>query len=210
MQQVITAKQAREITGGRKPLVPVVYEEAVKALGECLTLDDAKHWDNKADALAAWAKIYHDDKVARQAKALKLHAYRRMGQLAEEMRPPYKAKRGHIGPEPGPRMLLQEHGLSHGKARAARALARMSDAKFTDILKHPRAPTSVLTGMVVDSHGVLWQGLNRHISMMLTACGKMPATTTARGLTATERQDMVARVQRIAEWCDEFLQAAGK
>jgi hypothetical protein len=51
MQQVITAKQARQITGGRTPLVPVVYEDALKALGECLSLDDAKVWDNKADAL---------------------------------------------------------------------------------------------------------------------------------------------------------------
>lgn len=84
MSTVITEQQARQITGGRKPLVPVEYEAACNALAQCVDLDEAKYWSDKADALAAWAKIYRDDRISAQAKRLKLKAYRRMGELAAE------------------------------------------------------------------------------------------------------------------------------
>src|SRR5208282_4621524 len=98
--KVLTKEEAKRITKGRTPLVPVEYETAITALTECAHLDEAKYWDNKADALAAWAKIYHSDECARKAKMLKMHAYRRMGQLAGELRPKMPVR------------ILQEQGLS--------------------------------------------------------------------------------------------------
>lgn len=65
--------------------MPVVYEDACKALVACTTLDEAKYYSDKSDALAAWAKIYKSDEAAMAAKRLKLHAYRRMSELAEEI-----------------------------------------------------------------------------------------------------------------------------
>src|ERR1700722_7297053 len=67
--------------------MPVEYVEACKALAACVTIDEAKRWADKAEALAAWAKIYRSDEASVQAARLKLHAYRRMGKLAEEIRP---------------------------------------------------------------------------------------------------------------------------
>ena len=67
---VITKDQARKITKGRTPLVPVEYEVAIRALTECTTLDESKYWSDKSDALAAWAKIYHSDDAGRKAKLL--------------------------------------------------------------------------------------------------------------------------------------------
>ena len=95
MNSVISEEQARQITGGRKPLVPVEYERACTALAECQTIDEAKYWDNKADALAAWAKIYNNDQAGLEAKRLKLHAYRRMGEIAREIIP--KGTSGGVG-----------------------------------------------------------------------------------------------------------------
>lgn len=139
MQQVITLKQARQITGGRKPLVPVVYEAAIKALGECLSLDDAKVWDDKADALAAWAKIYQDDKAARQAKALKLHAYQRMGVLAAQLRP--TVRKGFAkGNAVGPRSLLLELGMTKANAQAAVRLGRTAKEIVERLSSRPRIP----------------------------------------------------------------------
>src|ERR1700690_2101621 len=91
MKQVISAEEARKITGGRLPHMPVEYETALQALQECITLEDTKYWSDKADALAVWAKIFHSDDAARKAKQLKLKAFRRMGELARELRP---GKRG--------------------------------------------------------------------------------------------------------------------
>lgn len=145
MQSVITEKQARQITGGRKPHVPVEYEEACKQLSACLTLDEAKYWDNKADALAAWAKIYHDGKVLRDARALKLLAHRRLYEIARELRPKRIIKRGKsgelIGNKPGAPSLLREQGLSVAAVNAARELGNMSEEKFQTLVDSPRPPS---------------------------------------------------------------------
>jgi hypothetical protein len=141
MQTVITQSQGRAILNGRKPNVPVQYETAVKMLAECLTLDEAKLWDAKSDALAAWAKIYRDDEVTRKAKALKLHAYRRMGQLAAELRPHKVTEKGR---SPGPFSLLLESGMSRTAAESATALGRMSKRDFAKAINNPKAPITIV------------------------------------------------------------------
>lgn len=141
---VLTKEQARRVTKGREPHVPFEYTEAVKALVACTTFDEAKYWDDKADALAAWAKIYHSNEAALKAKQLKLHAYRRMGQLANELRP-MDWKRGNTGAGrlPGPVALLQDNGLKKTEANAARRIALLSDRKFQKILEKPKAPATI-------------------------------------------------------------------
>src|ERR1700689_1121318 len=109
MQQVITREQAKQITRGRTPMVPLEYEEAVKALASCLTFDEAKYWSDKASALAAWAKIYHSHEIDRKAKMLRLHAYRRMAELAQDIQK--QNGKGRI------RTILEEQGLSVTEAR---------------------------------------------------------------------------------------------
>jgi hypothetical protein len=141
MHAVITSDQAKQITRGRTPLVPVEYETAVKSLAACLSLDETRYWDAKADALAAWAKIYRDDDVGRKAKMLKLHAYRRMGQLAAELRPHVVTEKGR---SPGPKSLLIESGMTSTAAEAATALSRMTDHKFSKALKEPKAPITIV------------------------------------------------------------------
>ncbi len=141
MHAVISSDQAKQITRGRTPLVPVEYETAVKSLAACLTLDETKYWDAKADALAAWAKIYRDDDVGRKAKMLKLHAYRRMGQLAAELRPHVVTEKGR---SPGPKSLLIESGMTSTAAEAATALSRFSDHKFSKALREPKAPITIV------------------------------------------------------------------
>src|SRR5688572_2684465 len=96
------------------PKLPVEYSAAITAIAVCRTIDDGKYWSDKADALAAWAKIYKDDVVAREARSLKLHAYRRIGVLAAEIRPlKFRGRGGAVGPN----SLLVENGFSLTKAR---------------------------------------------------------------------------------------------
>lgn len=205
MQTVITAKQAQEITGGRKPLVPVVYEEAVKALGECLSLDDAKYWDNKADALAAWAKIYHDDKVGRQARALKLEAYRRMGTLAGELRGFGRRVLATVGRKgrafvniKTARGLLMEKGLSSKQARAAIVLAKMERETFAPMVEGPRPPAPQSVATRADKNPC--------------ASAIRAAARAVRGIPAKTMTTCIPRrdVEDLQDWCDAFLQAAGK
>jgi len=123
--------------------LPVLYTEAVAALAECRNLDEAATFDDAAEALAAWSKIYNDDEAGRQARQLRLHAHRRMGQLAREIAP-LKGRKGG-GRQPGPVAKLREHGLSRHGAVAANHLAKMPEKGFLTLVDQdfPPAPTSV-------------------------------------------------------------------
>ena len=123
--------------------VPIIYTKAVQALAECRDIDEANTFNNAAEALAAWAKIYKDDVAGREARQLKLHAYRRMGKLARQLYPNRGKKGG--GRRPGPVAKLQEHGLSRHGANAANHLAKMGETDFETVVgqDRPPAPTSV-------------------------------------------------------------------
>lgn len=219
MNTVITAAEARKITRGREPLVPVEYETAVKALAACVTLDEAKYWDNKADALAAWAKIYHDKKVEREAAALKLWAYRRMGELAGELRPQKNYGGSGGGLTPGPLSLLKENGLTKSNAMAARRLARVSREHVEALSKLPRPPApataayAYLAGKGSDYRGGGgapafssadgWKQVWRHISSAATAVGQYNAATMGRSVIHEQRY-VRERIVKLQEWLDEF------
>lgn len=212
MQAVITEQQARQITGGRKPLVPVEYEAACKALAECVDLDESKCWADKADALAAWAKIYHDDKVAVTSKRLKLKAYRRMGEIAAELRP-RKILRGQdgrsLGNAPGPvTLLVEKGGLTKGAAENARRLARMPLAKFDEIVNLAIPPGPNLAGKMSGSSDI-WQLLtqsNMGLMKFRSFCRGNQAKALARGLYLNEATAARSAVLEVQEWLDEFEQ----
>jgi hypothetical protein len=196
---VISAEQARQITRGRVPLVPVEYETAVKALTECCTLDESKYWSDKADALAAWAKIFHSNETLRKAKQLKLHAFRRMGQLAAELRP--KIRRDL----PGPQSLLRESGLSRMDAMAADKIGKLSVRRFDKILEEPRAPTSIVTEMY--RRDPLWAEFSRTAMTLRSYCrNNTPASIASAVKALGDREAVTARdlVTELAEWLDEF------
>lgn len=216
MQQVITQKEARTILGGRAPHMPVEYEAAVKALAECITLDEAKYWNNKADALAAWARIYHSSEAERKAKQLKLHAYRRMGQLAEELRPTIRdGKRqgnneGRSGHAPGARSLLIQSGLKTTQAAAALTLGRLDDREFERHvnLPRPRAPQSINTDAKSgsESHRKIQSAHGGAFRIFKTFCKQHSASSLARGLSAGEYRYYIESVRLMTEWLDEFEQ----
>lgn len=121
-----------------KPL-PVPYQQAVRAITACTTIDEAKHWGNAADALAAWARIYGDDSVAREARQLKLHAYRRIGILAKQVGP-LESTTG-MGRTPGPRTAMLRAGLSNHQADAAAKLAAVPNGEFKAMTQAARPPS---------------------------------------------------------------------
>lgn len=205
MGAVLSLKQARAVTRGRIPLVPLEYETAVQALAECATLDEGKYWRDKADALAAWAKIHHSDEVLRKAKALKLHAFRRMGELSAELNPrkPQKKGRGSI-PGSGPRSLLKRHGLSEAEADAARMLAQLPQNRFERLLKRPIAPTTLRYLRQADEAG--WHEVARAaMSLRSVLRRRIPAQAVAM-LSAEQRRHAADMMTELAEWIDEFNQ----
>lgn len=209
MQQLISEKQARTITGGRKPLLPVEYERACQALAECLTLDEAKYWANKADALAAWARIYHDDKCQRDAKALKLLAYRRMGEIASELRPGKRVAFGRgygnfSGSAPGQNALLREQGLTKEQSRHVQGIAKIDKPIFDQAVssKKPPAPTTLIRNALGENPE--WQQFSHALSAVLMQCRRIDAALLAKSLSDNLHELSRSRALEVITWLDEF------
>lgn len=193
--------------------MPLVYEEAVTALNLCIVLDDAKEWSDKADALAAWARMYHHDEAGLAAKRLKLRAFLKMGELARELRP---GKVGAVkggpgrGTIPGPISLLLESGLKVHQANAVTAIAKIQKSTFEAIANSPRppSPSALLTKFSAGTSST-W------IKLSITAGGLFPfrrfckcnaAIELAAALTVDEASKAREAARDIAEWVDEFEQ----
>ena len=217
MNTVISEKQARQITGGRTPLVPIEYEQACAELEKCINLDEAKYWSDKADALAAWAMIYRDDKAGATARRVKLKAYDRMGALARELRP-LKFVKGHRGAVPGPAKLLASHGLNSDQAAAALAISRAPRDKFgkalDDAIGINRARTLFRghspAGRPRSSDAWVWltdkNGGGPNLHHARAAMRSRPAREVAAEINSGEAKVARALVVWITEWLDEFEQ----
>jgi len=196
----------------KRSTLPVEYEEAIRNLVACVTIDEAKYWSNKADALAAWARIYENDQAGLEARRLKLHAYRRMGELARELRPGGGAK-GIPGSVKGPVSLLVEKGLKTHQANCASAAARMPAKKFVALVESRRPPAVGALLPHYRSASQAWMivggstGGNSSLMGFAAFCRKNAPKALAKGLTAAERQRAEALVTPVMRWLKEFGKA---
>lgn len=192
MNAVISADVARQVTGGREALVPVEFEEAVKALAACREIDEAKYWSDKASALAAWAKIYHSTKVSREARLLKLHAYRRMAELAADI----KAARG----QGRVRDVLSEQGLSVTEARQIEGVGRASREAFDRAVNaaNPPSPWAFTRGPDVAEL--------KPLRSMHTLVSHIEPARIASLIDGKSRETFREMIAEITDWLDELDQ----
>jgi hypothetical protein len=207
MSALISKEQARQITGGRLPHIPVEYETAVNSLQACLTLDEAKYWSNAADAFTAWAKMYRSGDALRKAKMLKLHAFRRMGQLAEEINPRLVKQGVGVGKGSvagsGPRSILKQHGFSAAEVDAARMLADVSERTFTRLLKNPMSPTTARARL---RDITIWHHTQAALMTLRSRCRVHTPAQTIITMSVVERANARELVREVVEWLDEFDQ----
>lgn len=186
--------------------IPIQYEQAIKALEACQTIDEARYFDNKADALAAWAKIYNDDRAATAARVLKLHAYRRIGALAEQIRPANQPEnKGAF--RKGSRSVLMSSGFNHNQSVGAIAVARMPAKDFERVVaqKRPPAPSTLV-------HADLRKNpeaarLATRFTGLLSFFRKVDVAALVAGMDARERQASQKRVDEMRTHIQK-LQAA--
>lgn len=179
----------------RPAVLPVEYDRALQALAACTKVDEARTWDNKADALAAWAKIYRSDQASLLAQRLKLHAYRRMGQLAEELTPKFPN-------QPGPRALLLSEGLSMSQASAARCLARMPPRRFERVLSAPASPVTIAQRQ--SNRRPTWKRFGRATSMMVTFLEECHVEQLAEGIRDCGDKALVDARSRVKFLIDQL------
>jgi hypothetical protein len=163
----------------------VVYEQAVYAIRACSTILEAQHWNDKAEALAAWSKIYADERVEQEARSLKLHAYRQIGRLADQMRqcePRGKGYRKVGGSTKGARSLLMEHGIGAAKAQQMITIARVPDVRFQSFVNRPKPPSpSVLTSQELRPNPA-WSKFSNRLSIFLSCARRTDSDDLVVGL----------------------------
>lgn len=191
-------KRARQLE------MPVLYREAVAALEKCATMDEAKYYSDKSDALAAWAKIYGSDEDSRAAARLKLKAYARMGQLAGELRPAHSFQAGKRGGQlPGPVALLVEHGLKVTQANAARGLAKISSEEFEGLLDNKSIKSPNSTYRELTKKGSEWNRLFPRMSQFRSFC-RANDPNLSKTFSSDEAASAIRLTTEIIEWIDEF------
>lgn len=205
---VLSPAEARKALGGRTPLLPPEYELAVQSLTECTTIDEAKYWSNKADVYSAWAKIYHSDEVMRKAKVLKLHAQRRMGQLAEQLRP---TKTGPKAAGQGPVQYLREQGFKRHEADEIRAVARAPKEAFDHEVAKKNPPSArYFKNRQQERNG---QVDSKKLLSVYTFAA-MCRSITPEGLLAKEgtyyNKALLEAAMTISEWSDRLEQVVRK
>lgn len=211
---VITQDQAKKITGGRHPLTIEAYTTAIAKLEECLSIDDAVYFSSFADAAAAWAKINHDERAVRLARALKLQAGERCYKLAKLARPQKRiggrvAKGSHVGML-GPRSLMMEHGFTKTEATGASRLASMAQDTKQRLLNRPLPPTlSAVAGTRRDRLGGLpdpWESSRVNFNNWSSNCRRINPKEAALAVPSGQIEMARKRATEISEWIDAFQQ----
>lgn len=144
------------IPASPKPL-PVQYSDAVKAIAKCRSFEDALAWKDKIDVLAAWAKIYQQDTIEREARSLKLYAFRRIGELAREL----NLKE--------PKQEAIRAGMSKSNANVALRVAGIPADKFKALAESPRPPAPTVAAHVYAAESPEWAVLSGKVYSLLSA-----------------------------------------
>ena len=162
--------------------VPVVYDKAVKAIAACCSLDDAQAWANKADALSAWAKMYHDDRIGAEAKRLKLLAYRRMAALADELTPGWRPKAGRTKTGPSPKRALVNAGLRETAAETVVQVGKVSQRKFEKAVMAENPPTPGALAWIESAECPEWARVGRALGVFRAVAGHHTPRSLAKRL----------------------------
>lgn len=125
--------------------LPTTYEAAKAALAECERIDECQGWANKAEALAAYARMADDDTLRKLADRIQARAVRRVGELLQQFRPA-PGTRVDLEPRvPGePRTiseLAMDANLSGRQRKTALRIANIPAEEFEAAIESDAPPT---------------------------------------------------------------------
>lgn len=195
-----------------------LYERGCALLEQCMTFDETKYWDSLSDAAIAWGRIHKSERVEQLARALKLRAFRRLGELAGQERPPTAAKPrrgestgGPTGRPGGALKWLRQHGMDHNEAHASRMLSQMPAPQFEEMTQRPRPP---LPSSVRKGGYSPWQDFYRLSSIANAVLNTSRITPAAAaklgGIERRDREQIKRNAIQLAKWFQDFADELGK
>jgi hypothetical protein len=110
--------------------LPVAYQEATQALAVCERVDECREWANKAEAIAAYARMADDETLLKTAVRIKARAIKRCGELLQQFQ---------VGPQGG-RPRKNAGGASPVSQAEAGRQAGMSPDQIKDSVRVANVP----------------------------------------------------------------------
>lgn len=193
-------------------LTLALYERGCSLLEQCMKFDETKYWDSLSDAAMAWGKIHKSDRVEQLARALKLRAFRRLGELAEMERPitERKPRKGastgeRCGRPGGPASWLIEQGLDRNQAQAAQMLQKMPADKFDELTRRrrPPLPTSCRKGEYSAWQQFYMRSAITNVSAATLAISPVAALK-LEGIERRDQQKLLRIARQLSKWFSEF------
>lgn len=191
--------------------LPINYEAAKKALAECVSVDEVKEWQDRAAAIASYARQIKDGSLQDLARRVQLRALRRLGELiGDDWRLWDAAKR---------------NGLTKGRVRAAKKVASIPIEEFEKTIEKPMVPSvtwfadSLINQRTTD-HQWRVEDISDHYRRMRNLLSYIE--TAMQGfeqdgwrermvsLKINEAPKLRERLVRVTEWLDEYEQRLPK
>lgn len=122
--------------------LPAKYEAAKLAISECNRIDECKDWDDKAQAMASYARQADDKEMEKTAFRIRARAARRCGELYKEIEKATGAhlKRGVVSPL-SRKGVAEAVGHSPDQMKQKIRLANIPAEKFEAQIESESPPT---------------------------------------------------------------------
>jgi hypothetical protein len=166
--------------------LPESYESAKNALANCASIDECKTWADKAEALAAYARMADDDTLRKTCDRIQARAIRRMGELLKQIEPGQGArdgKREEGGHLPLRSEIARGAGMSEHQQKQAIRIANVPAEVFDRQVESDNPPT--VTKLAE-------QGTNKRPT---------PASTQTRPEGFAAATNLIGTVEMFAQFC---------
>jgi hypothetical protein len=125
--------------------LPQSYESAKTALATCASLDECMTWADKAEALAAYARMADDDALRKTCDRIQARAIRRMGELLKQIEPAKPGPKPELSvgthTELGRQAAGEQAGMSKHQQVQAIRVANVPTAEFEQQVESSAPPT---------------------------------------------------------------------
>ena len=206
--------------GVARARLPEVYEHAKAALARCVSVDECKDWSDKAQALASYARQAGDQELFNHARRVQARASRRCGELLKQFdgRGGSRSKNdGGVTFAPAKTGGVQLSSASRGEAARR---AGLSSRQQTTAMRIANVPENDFE-QAVDSDnppsvtGLAQQGRKQRpkpagfteathligsVGRFAEFCAGHDPAFVAGGITPSEVEDVLSRVETIEQW----------
>lgn len=196
--------------------LPQTYEAAKTALAQCERIDECQEWANKAEALAAYARMSDDDTLRKLADRIQARAVRRAGELLKtyDGRPDNAKKQNG-----GDHTLIsradaaREAGMSPHQQTTAVRVANVPEDQFTEAVESDEPPTVTALADMGTKHRLPEppDGFRQATHLIGTVkrfaefCGQNEPELVANGVMPFEVGEIRELVAKIDVWLDRFV-----